>query len=167
MTSWPESNADVLMGVGGTPEAVLAACALRCMGGNIQGKLVARTPDELERGLKMGYNPEKTIFMDDLIHSEDVFFAATGLTDGELLHGIDYSAEFATTDSLVMRGPHRNRAPDQGHSPPQQAGSHQHNSVLIGFFYQNTPPWMNGLACFFVWNNRGLIVNILVFLPEN
>lgn len=104
MTSWPESNADVLMGVGGTPEAVLAACALRCMGGNIQGKLVARIPEEMERGLKMGYNPEKTIFMDDLIHSEDVFFAATGLTDGELLHGIDYSAEFATTDSLVMRG---------------------------------------------------------------
>jgi fructose-1,6-bisphosphatase II len=104
MTCWPEAGVDVLMGVGGTPEGVLAACALRGMGGEIQGKLYARDQDELERARAMGYDFDKVITMNDLVSSDDVFFAATGLTDGPLLDGIKYFSHGARTDSLVIRG---------------------------------------------------------------
>lgn len=104
MTSWPDSGIDALMGVGGTPEGVLAACALRAMGGEIQGKLYARSEDELRRGREMGYDFEKILTMDDLVASEDVFFAATGITDGEFLDGVKYFGSGARTDSLVVRG---------------------------------------------------------------
>jgi len=104
MTALPNSGIDVLIGIGGTPEGVLAACALRAMGGEIQGKLYARNEDELKRGREMGYDFEKILTMDDLVSSEDVFFAATGITDGELLKGVKYFGDGATTDSLVVRG---------------------------------------------------------------
>lgn len=104
MTAVPDSGVDVLFGVGGTPEGVLAACALRAMGGEIQGKLYARDDDELRRGREAGYDFEKILTMDDLVSSEDVFFAATGITDGELLKGVRYYGEGASTDSLVVRG---------------------------------------------------------------
>lgn len=104
MTSWPESGIDALMGIGGTPEGVISACALRAMGGEIQGKLFARNEDELRRGKQAGYNFKKTLSMDDLVSSEDVFFAATGITDGEFLHGVQYFGSGARTDSLVVRG---------------------------------------------------------------
>ncbi|MGE5463926.1 MAG: class II fructose-bisphosphatase [Syntrophothermus sp.] len=104
MTAWPDSGVDVLLGVGGTPEGVIAACALRAMGGEIQGKLYARDEDELRRGRDAGYDFEKVLTMDDLVSSEDVFFAATGITDGELLKGVRYFGEGASTDSLVVRG---------------------------------------------------------------
>jgi fructose-1,6-bisphosphatase II len=104
MTAWPESGVDVLIGIGGTPEGVLAACALRAMGGEIQGKLFARDEDELRRGREAGYNFDKVLTMDDLVSSEDVFFAATGITDGELLRGVRYFGDGARTDSLVVRG---------------------------------------------------------------
>jgi len=104
MTCWPDTGVDVLMGVGGTPEGVLAACALRGMGGEIQGKLYARSDDELNRGIEMGYDFEKVITMDDLVSSQDVFFAATGITDGALLDGIKYISHGAVTDSIVIRG---------------------------------------------------------------
>lgn len=104
MTAWPGSGIDVLMGVGGTPEGVLAACALRAMDGEIQGKLYARNEDELRRGEEMGYDFSKLITMDDLVASEDVFFAATGITDGELLDGVKYFSHGARTSSLVVRG---------------------------------------------------------------
>ncbi len=67
MTAWPESGIDVLLGVGGTPEGVLAAVALRCMGGNIQGKLYARTPEEAQKGAEMGYDINRVLTMDDLV----------------------------------------------------------------------------------------------------
>ena len=92
------------MGVGGTPEGVLAACALCGMGGEIQVKLHARSPEELRRGIQMGYDFEKIITMDDLVSSKDVFFAATGITDGALLDGIKYFSPGARTDSIVIRG---------------------------------------------------------------
>ena len=95
---------DVLIGIGGTPEGVLAACALRAMGGEIQGKLYARDDDELRRGKEAGYDFEKILTMDDLVSSEDVFFAATGITDGELLEGVKYTGDSARTESLVVRG---------------------------------------------------------------
>ncbi len=104
MTAWPNSGVDVLVGIGGTPEGVLAACALRAMGGEIQGKLYARDEDELRRGREAGYDFDKILTMDDLVSSEDVFFAATGITNGELLQGIHYFANGATTDSIVVRG---------------------------------------------------------------
>lgn len=104
MTAWPHSRIDVLMGIGGTPEAVLAACALHCMNGAFQGKLVARNKDELMRGVEAEYDLNKVLTIDDLVKSKDVFFAATGITDGELLRGVNYYKEFAETDSLVMRG---------------------------------------------------------------
>jgi len=104
MTAMPDAGIDVLMGVGGTPEGVIAACALRAMGGEIQGKLYARNDEELKRGRAMGYNFEKVLTMDDLVSSEDVFFAATGITDGELLDGVKYFPNGARTHSLVVRG---------------------------------------------------------------
>jgi len=104
MTAWPGSGVDVLIGVGGTPEGVIAACALRAMGGEIQGKLYARDEAELRRGREAGYDFDKILTMDDLVSSEDVFFAATGITDGELLKGVRYFGDRASTDSLVVRG---------------------------------------------------------------
>jgi fructose-1,6-bisphosphatase II len=104
MTAWPDSGVDVLIGIGGTPEGVLAACALRAMGGEIQGKLYARDEAELRRGREAGYDFDKVLTMDDLVSSEDVFFAATGITDGELLQGVRYFGDGASTDSLVVRG---------------------------------------------------------------
>lgn len=104
MTAWPESGVDVLIGIGGTPEGVIAACALRAMGGEIQGKLYARDEDERNRGLEAGYDFDKVLMMDDLVSSEDVFFAATGITDGELLKGVRYLGNHITTDTLVVRG---------------------------------------------------------------
>jgi len=104
MTAQPNSGVDVLIGVGGTPEGVIAACALRAMGGEIQGKLYARDEDELRRGREAGYDFDKILTMDDLVSSEDVFFTATGITDGELLKGVRYFGNGASTDSLVVRG---------------------------------------------------------------
>ena len=104
MTGLSESGIDVLMGIGGCPEGVIAACAMRCMGGNIQGKLFARNVEEYKKGLELGYDFEKILTMDDLVRSEDVFFAATGITTGSFLKGIDYFPGGAQTESLVMRG---------------------------------------------------------------
>jgi fructose-1,6-bisphosphatase II len=104
MTALPNSGVDVLIGIGGTPEGVIAACALRAMGGEIQGKLYARDEDELHRGREAGYDFDKILTMDDLVSSEDVFFTATGITDGELLKGVRYFGDSASTDSLVVRG---------------------------------------------------------------
>jgi fructose-1,6-bisphosphatase II len=104
MTALPDTGIDVLIGIGGTPEGVLAACALRAMGGEIQGKLYARDENELRRGKEAGFDFDKVLTMDDLVSSEDVFFAATGVTDGELLKGVKYFGEGARTDSLVVRG---------------------------------------------------------------
>jgi fructose-1,6-bisphosphatase II len=104
MTARKDSGIDVLMGIGGTPEGVLAACALKCMGGNIQGKLFARNEEERAKAREMGYDLNRFLSIDDLVSSDDLFFAATGITNGELLRGVDYEAGFAKTHSLVMRG---------------------------------------------------------------
>ncbi len=104
MTAMPDAGVDVLLGIGGTPEGVLAACALRAMGGEIQGKLYARNEEERRRGEEMGYDFDKILTMDDLVASDDVFFAATGITNGQLLQGVRYYADGARTHSLVVRG---------------------------------------------------------------
>jgi fructose-1,6-bisphosphatase II len=103
MTSWPDSNVDLLMGIGGTPEGVISACALKCMGGEIQGKIHPRNDDEIKRGKDAGYDLKKVFTMDDLVANDNVFFAATGITDGELLDGVQYYGSGARTHSLVMR----------------------------------------------------------------
>lgn len=104
MTAMPGSKIDLLLGIGGTPEGVLAACAMRSLGGNIQGKLHARNEEERRHGEELGYDFNKVLTMDDFVSSDDTFFAATGITDGELLRGVDYFADGATTESVVMRG---------------------------------------------------------------
>lgn len=103
MTAWPEAGIDVLMGIGGTPEGVLAACALKCMGGEMQGRLYPRNEDERRQALEQGYDLQQVLTLDDLVSSEKIFFAITGITDGELLEGVKYSGEGARTHSLVMR----------------------------------------------------------------
>jgi fructose-1,6-bisphosphatase II len=103
MTAWPESGVDILMGVGGSPEGVISACALKCMGGEIQAKLYPRSEAEAQKTRDLGYELEKVLMIDDLVSSDNVFFAATGITDGELLDGVKYYSDGARTHSLVMR----------------------------------------------------------------
>jgi len=104
MTAIPETGIDVLMGIGGTPEGVLAATAMRCTGGAIEGKLWPRNQEEIDKGRELGYDPNRVLTINDLVSSEDVFFAATGITNGDLLHGVEYFRDGARTESLVMRG---------------------------------------------------------------
>jgi len=94
---------DLLLGIGGTPEGIIAACALKCLGGVIQGQLAPRDDDERRRALDAGHDLDRVLTTDDLVSSDDVFFAATGITDGELMEGVRYRAGHATTHSLVMR----------------------------------------------------------------
>jgi fructose-1,6-bisphosphatase II len=103
MTAWPEAGIDLLVGVGGTPEGVLAACALKSMDGEIQGMLYPRNKKEEKLALDMGYKLDKVLDIDDLVTSDDTFFAITGITDGELVDGVKYFGTGATTHSLVMR----------------------------------------------------------------
>jgi fructose-1,6-bisphosphatase II len=104
MTCMDNSGVDVLMGIGGTPEGVMAACALRCVGGNLVGKPFARNEAEKQRAIEMGVDFSQALSIEDLVSSDDVFFAATGVTNGDLLSGVDYIPNGAKTDSLVMRG---------------------------------------------------------------
>jgi fructose-1,6-bisphosphatase II len=102
-TAWADSGANVLFGIGGTPEGVIAACALKCLGGAIQGKLWPRNEDERRIAIDRGYDLDRVLTTDDLVAGEDVFFSATGITDGELLRGVRYFGDGARTQTLVMR----------------------------------------------------------------
>lgn len=99
----PEVGVDILFGIGGTPEGVVAAAALKAMGGEIIGRLHARNEAERKAAVDAGYDLNKILTTDDLISGEDIFFAATGVTDGELLRGVRYDAYGARSHSLVMR----------------------------------------------------------------
>ena len=103
MTAWPESGIDLLIGIGGTPEGVLAACALKCMEGEIQGRLYPRNEEEASLARELGYDLEKVLTLDDLVSSDDIFFSVTGITDGELVEGVKFFGTGARTHSLVMR----------------------------------------------------------------
>src|SRR5580693_3492516 len=94
---------DLLLGIGGTPEGVIAACAVKCLGGIILGKLAPTDDDERARALDAGHDLDRVLTTDDLVASDDAFFAATGITNGELLAGVRFRAGGATTSSLVMR----------------------------------------------------------------
>jgi fructose-1,6-bisphosphatase II len=97
------SGIDMLWGIGGTPEGVLSAAAIKCLGGRILGRLWPRNDGERKAALDGGYDLDRVLDTGDLVRGDDVFFAATGVTDGDLLQGVRYLADQATTDSLVMR----------------------------------------------------------------
>jgi fructose-1,6-bisphosphatase II len=97
------TGVDMLYGIGGTPEGVISAAALKCVGGGIQGKLWPRDDDERARLVAAGLDPERVLTTDDLVAGEDVFVAATGVTTGSLLRGVRYLPNGALTDSIVMR----------------------------------------------------------------
>jgi fructose-1,6-bisphosphatase II len=98
------SPVDLLWGIGGTPEGVISAAAIKCIGGQQLGRLWPRNDDERNRALAAGYDLERVLAVDDLVKGDDVFFSATGVTDGDVLQGVRYPGEGrATTESLVMR----------------------------------------------------------------
>jgi fructose-1,6-bisphosphatase II len=97
------SSVDVLVGIGGTPEGVIAACAMKCLDGAIFGKLYPRDDAERQAALDAGYDLDKVLTTDDLVAGDDIFFAATGVTDGELLRGVRYTPQRVLTQSLSMR----------------------------------------------------------------
>ena len=102
-TTKPETGIDLLLGIGGAPEGVLAAAALRCVGGEFQGRLAPRNDDEVQRAKKMGVGDIKKKFTIDELAGGDVMFAATGVTDGDYLQGVHFFSGGATTQSVVMR----------------------------------------------------------------
>jgi fructose-1,6-bisphosphatase II len=99
----PGTSVDMLYGIGGTPEGVISAAALKCVGGGIQGRLWPRNEDERQQLVSAGLDPERVLRTDDLVSGGDVFVAATGVTSGSLLQGVQYTAGGAITDSIVMR----------------------------------------------------------------
>ena len=104
-----ENSVDVLVGVGGTPEGVIAACALKCIDGEIFGRLRPRDERERAAAVEAGYDVDRILTTSDLVWGEDIFFAATGVTDGELLRGVRLRPPYVLTRSLSMRS--RSRAP--------------------------------------------------------
>ncbi len=105
MAARPETGIDLLMGIGGTPEGIITACAMKCLGGTIQGRLWPQDDAERQRALDAGLelDPDHVLTTDELVTGDDCFFVATGITDGELMRGVRYRAGGATTHSLVMR----------------------------------------------------------------
>ena len=99
----PDTGVDLLLGVGGTPEGIITACAIKAIGGTIQGRLWPTDDDERQRALDAGHDLDRVLDTDDLVAADDCFFVATGITDGELMAGVRYGAGKAYTESLVMR----------------------------------------------------------------
>ncbi len=102
-TALEGTGVDVLFGTGGSPEAVISACALKCLGGDMQCRLYPRDESEKDYARQMGYSLDAVLMIDDLVKGDNIYFSATGITDGELLHGVHYTKLGATTESLVMR----------------------------------------------------------------
>ena len=105
MAARPETGIDLLLGIGGTPEGIITACAMKALGGTIQGRLWPQDDDERQKAIDAGHvlDPDHVLSTDTLVTGDDCFFVATGITDGELLRGVRYRAGGATTHSLVMR----------------------------------------------------------------
>lgn len=102
-TCWPDAGADVLFGIGGTPEGVISAAAMKAMGGEIQARFAPQSDEELTAMTDAGFDLDRVLGQDDLIESDNCFFAATGLTDGALLRGVRIDSSGVRTQSLVMR----------------------------------------------------------------
>jgi fructose-1,6-bisphosphatase II len=103
MAARADTGVDLLLGIGGTPEGIIAACALKCMDGVIQGRLWPTDDEERQRAIDAGHDLDRVLYTDDLVSGDDCFFVATGITDGELMKGVRYRAGGASTHSLVMR----------------------------------------------------------------
>jgi fructose-1,6-bisphosphatase II len=105
MAARADTGIDLLLGIGGTPEGIIAACAMKCLDGVIQGRLWPKDDAERQRALDAGHDldPDTVLATDDLVNGDDVFFVATGITDGEIMEGVRYSGGGARTHSLVMR----------------------------------------------------------------
>ncbi|MEO9325696.1 class II fructose-bisphosphatase [Nocardioides sp. C4-1] len=105
MAARPDTGIDLLLGIGGTPEGIIAACAMKCTGGVIQGRLWPQDDAERQRAVDAGHDldPEHVLTTDELVTGDDCFFVATGITDGELMRGVRYNAGSVSTHSLVMR----------------------------------------------------------------
>jgi fructose-1,6-bisphosphatase II len=103
MAARPGTGVDLLLGIGGTPEGIIVACAMKCLGGVIQGRLWPTDDAERQRALDAGHDLDRVLTTDELVTSDNVFFVATGVTDGELLQGVRYRGGGATTHSIVMR----------------------------------------------------------------
>ena len=105
MAARADTGIDLLLGIGGTPEGIIAACAMKAMGGTIQGRLWPTDDEERQRAIDAGHDldPDHILTTDTLVTGDDCFFVATGITDGELLRGVRYRAGGAATQSLVMR----------------------------------------------------------------
>ncbi|QUH00198.1 class II fructose-bisphosphatase [Saccharopolyspora erythraea] len=99
----PDSGVDMLMGIGGTPEGIITACALKCLGGEIQTRLWPKDDDERRKVADAGHDVERVLSTSDLVRGDNVFFCATGITDGALLKGVHYRANRCSTQSIVMR----------------------------------------------------------------
>jgi fructose-1,6-bisphosphatase II len=102
-TAFDNTGVDILFGSGGAPEGVIAAVALKCLGGELMGKLLPQNDAEIERCMKMGLDVNKVLHMEDLVKGDDAIFAATGVTDGELLRGVQFKGSYGLTHSVVMR----------------------------------------------------------------
>lgn len=102
-TAQEGNTIDLMMGIGGTPEGIITACALKCMGGSIQGKLWPKDEAEAEKARAAGHDLDKVLYLNDLVSSDNCYFAATGVTNGDMLEGVKYRATGAKTRSLVMR----------------------------------------------------------------
>src|SRR3954465_293159 len=105
MAARPNTGIDMLLGIGGTPEGIIAACAMKCVGGVIQGRLWPKDDAERQRAVDAGHDldPDHVLSTDDLVTADDCFFVASGITDGELMQGVHFRAHGATSQSLVMR----------------------------------------------------------------
>ncbi len=103
MAARPYTGVDLLLGIGGTPEGIITACAMKSMGGVIQGRLWPTDDEERQRAIDAGHDLDAVLDTDTLVTGDDCFFVATGITDGELLEGVRYSANSVSTHSLVMR----------------------------------------------------------------
>lgn len=104
LAAMPDKKADVLIGIGGTPEGVITACAVRALGGEMLGRLWARSDEEVRQARDQGYDVEEVLTTERLVSSEETFFACTGITPGDLVEGVEYTGKGAITDSLCMRG---------------------------------------------------------------
>jgi fructose-1,6-bisphosphatase II / sedoheptulose-1,7-bisphosphatase len=102
-----ETGIDIYMGTGGAPEGVLAAAALRCIGGQIQGRLILDTPEKVERAARMGVSDPRKVYRAEEMARGDVLFAATGVTDGNMLSGVKFASNYITTHTIVLRSSSR------------------------------------------------------------
>ena len=127
----PETGVDLLYGIGGTPEGVISAAALKTVGGGIQAKLWPRDDAERQQLLAAGYDLDRVLLTDDLVSGDDVFVAATGVTTGALLRGVRYVRGGAITDSIALALALRHGSPDRSAAPTQQARAIHREGILM------------------------------------